>query len=133
MIYYYGLQYFWSCFSDAIRYSFGPIIQKQLSDLVIEWNHHRIRSSSRADAPGGIPEILYNLPSSSCKVLYIVGCINYKGAVDSKCPLDDALLSDAREEYGYSAAAQDLLVDDTYRVYAATPLLPTMYVSGFER
>ena len=40
----------------------------------------------------------------------------YKGAVDCKCPLDDALLSDAREDYGYSA--QDLLVDDTYRVYA---------------
>ena len=31
---------------DAVRYSFGPVIQKQLSELVTEWNHHRIRKTS---------------------------------------------------------------------------------------
>ena len=48
--------------SDAVRYSFGPVIQKQLSQLVMEWNHHRIRKTLTAEAPGGIPEVLYHLP-----------------------------------------------------------------------
>ena len=56
---------------DAIRYSFGPVIQKQLLNLVWEWNHHRIRNTVTAEAPGGIPEVLYHLPAvgSSGKVI----------------------------------------------------------------
>ena len=37
------------------------MVQKQLSDLVLEWNHHRIRNTATAEAPGGIPEVLYHL------------------------------------------------------------------------
>ena len=45
------------------------MVQKQLSDLVLEWNHHRIRNTATAEAPGGIPEVLYHLPSSTGKLL----------------------------------------------------------------
>ena len=50
---------------DAIRYCFGPVIEHQLNDLVIEWNHHRIRNTLTAEAPAGIPEVLYHLPGTS--------------------------------------------------------------------
>ena len=50
---------------DAMRYCFGPLIQKQLTDLVTEWNHHRIRKTATAEAPGGIPEVLYFLPGKN--------------------------------------------------------------------
>ena len=45
------------------------MVQKQLSDLVLEWNHHRICNTATAEAPGGIPEVLYHLPSSTGKLL----------------------------------------------------------------
>ena len=54
---------------DAVRYCFGPVIQTQLQRLVTEWNHHRIRKSSRAEAPGGIPEDLFFCPDASGIVL----------------------------------------------------------------
>ena len=47
---------------DVIRYCFGPVIEHQLNDLVIEWNHRRIRKTL---TPGGIPEVLYQLPGTS--------------------------------------------------------------------
>ena len=50
---------------DALRYCFGPVVQKQLADLVIEWNHHRVRKTATAEAPGGVPEVLYFSPESS--------------------------------------------------------------------
>ena len=50
---------------DAVRYCFGPVVTKQLADLVIEWNHHRVRKTATAEAPGGIPEVLYFSPNSS--------------------------------------------------------------------
>ena len=49
-------------YRDAMRYCFGSLIQKQLTDLVTEWNHHHIRKTATAEAPGGIPEVLYFLP-----------------------------------------------------------------------
>lgn len=47
----------------AVRYAFRPVIQKQLSQLVMEWNYHRIRKTATAEAPSGVPEVLYHLPS----------------------------------------------------------------------
>lgn len=41
------------------------MIQKQLMELVCEWNHHRIRHSRNVEAPGGIPEMLYFLPEQT--------------------------------------------------------------------
>ena len=59
---------------DAVRYSFGPMIQKQLSELVTEWNHHRIRKISMSEAPGGLPEVLYISPTipryNTCTVVF---------------------------------------------------------------
>ena len=52
---------------DSIRYCFGPLITKELTVLVTEWNYHRIRKTANAEAPGGIPEILYCLPDSTGK------------------------------------------------------------------
>ena len=48
--------------SDAIRFSFGPLVQQELDKVVTEWNHHHIRSSSTSEVPAGVPELLYNLP-----------------------------------------------------------------------
>ena len=50
-------------YSDAVRYAFGPLVQKELDQLAREWNYHRIRRSNMAEVPNGIPELLYNLPS----------------------------------------------------------------------
>lgn len=51
--------------SEAIRYSFGPVIQKQLAELVFEWNHHHIRHCRNVEAPGGVPEELYFIPEQT--------------------------------------------------------------------
>ena len=46
-----------------MRYAFSPVIQKQLSKLMMEWNYHCIRKTATAEAPSGVPEVLYHLPS----------------------------------------------------------------------
>ena len=48
-------------------------INCELTVLVTEWNIHRIRKTANAEAPGGIPEILYCLPDST-GILYM-SCI----------------------------------------------------------
>ena len=54
-------------YSEAMRFSFGPIIQEELNVLVNEWNHHYIRKSRHSETPGGIPEMLYFIPEESGK------------------------------------------------------------------
>lgn len=49
-------------YRDALRYSFGPLIQQELMQFASEWNNHRIRQSNMAEVPGGIPEVLYHMP-----------------------------------------------------------------------
>jgi len=49
--------------SDAIRFTFGPLIQKELDEFVTEWNHHWIRHSTMAELPSGIPNVLYDFPA----------------------------------------------------------------------
>ena len=39
-----------------------PVIQAQLNDFVRIWNIRKIRKSSTS--PGGVPEILFNAPST---------------------------------------------------------------------
>ena len=107
---------------DAIRYCFGPLIAKELTDLVTEWNFHRIRKSANAEAPGGIPEVLYHLPDATGMM------INYPvtefrtallficaGAEDYKCPVQSDLLHEAQDVYGYSG---ELLVHETFKALA---------------
>ena len=40
---------------------------------------------------------------------------NTTGSVDCKCPFDEDLLNDAKEEYGYTG---HLFVNEDYKVYA---------------
>ena len=48
---------------EVLIFSFMPVIQSQLNECVRIWNTRRIRQSAKA--PGGIPEILFNVPSSA--------------------------------------------------------------------
>ena len=41
------------------------MIQNEITHLVTEWNHHHVRKTPTAEAPGGIPEVLYHLPETS--------------------------------------------------------------------
>ena len=50
-------------YSDAIRYSFGHLIQSELDRVAEEWNRHRIRQSHMEELPSGIPQVLYNFPA----------------------------------------------------------------------
>ena len=47
---------------DAVRFSFGPLLQTQLDQFVAEWNSHRIRHSRTAEQVAGIPNVLYSYP-----------------------------------------------------------------------
>ena len=49
-------------YRDTARYAFGPIIQNHLNTFADEWNSHCIRKGMMAEAPGGIPNILYEYP-----------------------------------------------------------------------
>ena len=48
--------------SNAVRYAFGPVLQKQLDEFTLEWNHHKIRLNHMAELPSGVPDVLYNFP-----------------------------------------------------------------------
>jgi hypothetical protein len=84
---------------DAMRYCFSPVVQKQLSDLVIEWNNHRVWKNMTAEAPGGIPEVLYFSPESS-------------GGKEHKHPVDTDLLTYTMEYAG------NLVVNGDFQEYA---------------
>lgn len=73
---------------EAVRFCFGPIIQKEIDILVHEWNYHRIRESRNTETPGGIPEVLYFLPEMN-------------GAEDHKFSVDLDLLDYAETNYGF--------------------------------
>ena len=47
---------------DAVRYAFGHLIQIELDNFQSEWNSHRIRHSNMAEAPPGIPNVLFDFP-----------------------------------------------------------------------
>jgi len=119
--------------SDAIRYSFGPLIQEELNRVITEWNYHRVRPSSMAEAPAGIPEVLYHLPelegmlqcehgvhkaSTVLDVLYNIYTYIYTytlGAEDHKFMVHNQLLQDAKEMYGF---AGNVIVDEEFAAYA---------------
>ena len=102
-------------FRDAMRYCFGPITEKELTILVTEWNYHRIRKTPNAEAPGGIPEVLYYLPDTTgilyiiiklyiilyIKTVYVYTHSDCAGAHDYTCSLQSDLLGDAKYLYGY--------------------------------
>ncbi len=51
-------------YREALQFSFGPLIQKELDCLVMEWNNHRIRRYNLSEVPSGVPEVLYHLPET---------------------------------------------------------------------
>ena len=57
-------------FSDAARYAFGKLIQQGLDEFVTDWNSHRIRQSKMAEAPGGIPNVLFNFPTLKGTIIF---------------------------------------------------------------
>ena len=54
---------------DAVRFCFGPILQKELDEFRDDWNNHRIRKSTMAETLGGIPELLYFAPAHCGQLL----------------------------------------------------------------
>ena len=52
-------------FSDAVRFCFGEIINQELQEFTLAWNHHRIRKSNMAETPAGVPDILFYMPEGS--------------------------------------------------------------------
>ena len=47
---------------DAVRYSFAPLIQRQMDQFVEEWWCHRIRFSRMTEQPPGILNVIYDYP-----------------------------------------------------------------------
>uniref|UniRef100_A0A1X7V6N7 Uncharacterized protein n=1 Tax=Amphimedon queenslandica TaxID=400682 RepID=A0A1X7V6N7_AMPQE len=62
---------------DIARYCFSRIIQDELNQFSKEWNSHRIRPSKHADAPAGIPDVMYSFPS-------LTETSDYTSRVDSR-------------------------------------------------
>ncbi len=56
---------------DAARYTFGNLLQVQLQNFTREWNSHRIRPSKMAEAPSGIPNVLFEFPELEGIILII--------------------------------------------------------------
>ena len=48
---------------EIFQFSFYGLLQDELDEIVSMWNQHRIRCTRNCDSPGGIPNILYFLPS----------------------------------------------------------------------
>lgn len=49
--------------TDCLRFCFMNVIQRQLDDVRRQWNTHRIRPSTGAACPAGVPDELYYLTS----------------------------------------------------------------------
>ena len=47
---------------ETLIFCFLPVVQKELNEVVQTWNARNVRQSS--SAPGGKPEILFNLPET---------------------------------------------------------------------
>lgn len=46
----------------CLQYSYLPFIKKQLAEVVVVWNSHRIRNQTKGDIISGIPNILHSCP-----------------------------------------------------------------------
>ena len=47
---------------QCLRLAFMAVIQKELDEIVIEWNSHYVRKQRHLTSPCGIPEKLFTLP-----------------------------------------------------------------------
>ena len=61
---------------DCLRYCFMSVLQRERDGIAREWNAHRTRRSLCAEAPGGIPDILYFAPEAEGKLSLPVTLLN---------------------------------------------------------
>lgn len=47
---------------ECLKFSFMPVLRKELHRVAVLWNLHRIRPSSNAESPNGRPDMLYFVP-----------------------------------------------------------------------
>ena len=108
-----SLSYIFTCVHthtrDAVRFCFGPMLQKELDEFREDWNNHRIRKSTMAETLGGIPEFLYFAPTHCGQLLqfcthYYASILNLyvwicAGAEDYICRVDRDLLEFAELRY----------------------------------
>ena len=57
---------------DAIRYSFGPLIQRELNVFADEWSNHRNHQSRMAERPSGVPHVLWHFPALHGMTIIII-------------------------------------------------------------
>lgn len=55
---------------NCLQFSFMPLIQKELHQVIKLWNLHNIRPSRNSEAPSGRPDVLYFLPERAEAVDY---------------------------------------------------------------
>ena len=69
---------------ECLKFCFMDLIQRELHQVALEWNVHRIRLSSNLESPCGKPDINYFIPES-------VGAQDYNTSVDT---IDIAIAED---------------------------------------
>lgn len=85
---------------DIARYCFGQFIQNELDQFLEEWNSHRIRPSKKADAPAGIPNVMYHFPSLTGKSIIIaVIIIRNAGTFNHAMSINDQTLDVVEDEF----------------------------------
>lgn len=47
---------------ECLKFSFMPVLRKELHRVAVLWNLHRIRPSTNAESPNGRPDMLYFVP-----------------------------------------------------------------------
>ncbi|CAH1114742.1 unnamed protein product [Psylliodes chrysocephalus] len=80
--------YFGGTFIDKslIQFCFMELIQKNLDQVVLEWNIHKIRRLKNTVSPSGRPCIMYEMPSIYKTRSYMVGVPNFAiEALRSEC------------------------------------------------
>lgn len=83
---------------DTARYALGSLIQNQLDCFTVEWNSHMIRKSAMAEAPGGIPNVLYEFP-------VLTGVDNFK------CYVQDQTIQILKNQY----STKPTIVNENYK------------------
>lgn len=59
---------------ECIRYCFMDVLQKELTQVVIQWNQHRMQLKKNHENPGGKPDILFFVPDAYGTRDYKVEC-----------------------------------------------------------
>lgn len=52
----------------CLYFCFSDVLKKDLEDICIRWNAHRVRRNNNSSLPSGVPNFLYSFPE----------CLNYE-------------------------------------------------------